>query len=53
MHFLSSPTLHSTDKCLAALHAARYSIHNIDRQLYNSGQVSLTDRHPLDQIGPT
>ena len=35
----------------AARHAARHSTHSTDRQLYESGQVSLKDRCPLVCMG--
>ena len=35
----------------AARHAARYSKHSTDRQLYESGQVYLKDRCPLVCMG--
>ena len=44
--------LHSIDRYPEASHIARHSTCKIDRQLYNSGQVSLMDKYPLAQIEP-
>ena len=37
------PILHSIDKCPIALYSAIQNIFIIERQLYDSGQVSLMD----------
>ena len=39
------------DKCPAAPHAAKNSLHSTAKQLYKSGQVSLKDRYSLAYMG--
>ena len=59
MHVRSCLVLHSAcwklaGHCIvqtAARHTARHSTHSTDRQLYESGQVSLKDRCPLACMG--
>ena len=42
VHVGSYLTLHSTARCPAALYVYRHSAHSTDRELYKSGQVSLS-----------
>ena len=47
-------TLEAAQHCIVQTvveHAARHSTHSTDRQLYESGQVSLKDRCPLACMG--